>query len=259
MIYGAVDRYSFCSQIPGDAALLEIGPYAKPFFRRPEHNVYYADMYSIEQIREDVGRFGHDSSTLPETIHIVMNPASRPTFTTDLKFDYIFSSHNIEHIPDIIGHLQEMATVAAGPNTKYFLAIPDKRYCFDHYQALTHFPEMIEANKYGVTKNRYSAVLKNKVFMTHNESGHHWQGVNGDSPFNFPAPDSFLDKIKDSMAQADRVDTEYVDTHNWQFVPESFFYNIDILNRLNMIPWRPHAVFQTAQGSNEFYAILELS
>jgi hypothetical protein len=259
MIHEPIDRHNFCKDIPSNASLLEIGPYAKPMFRRPYHNVYYADMHSIEQIKENVGLYGHDASTMPDTIDIVMNPATKPTFSTDLRFDYIFSSHNIEHIPDIIGHLKEMAAVASGSNTKYYLAIPDKRYCFDHYQTLTHFPKMIEAHHYGIVKPSFRSVLENTVFMTHNSPSDHWQGIHGDSTFDFPAPDSFIEKIKDGLTKANKVDTEYVDTHCWQFIPECFFYNMDVLHRLGMIPWKVQSVFSTATGSNEFYAILKLS
>lgn len=259
MIVTPTSRPEFCALIPAGATMLEIGPYAKPVYRRPQHNVYYADMYSIEQIKQNVSLFGHTNiNELPDTIHIVMDPAARPTFRSDLKVDYIFSSHNIEHIPDIINHLQEVATLAASRDTKYHLAIPDKRYCFDHWQALTHFPKMIHAYRNQAVKNTYQSVLENTVFMSHNESGIHWQGQHGDDPFVYPAPDSFIQKIRDCMTKADAVDTEYVDTHNWQFVPASFFYNIDILTKLDLIPWKINKVYETAHGSNEFFAILEL-
>lgn len=259
MIVTPTSRPEFCALIPAGATMLEIGPYAKPVYRRPQHNVYYADMYSIEQIKQNVSLFGHANiNELPDTIHIVMDPAARPTFLSDLKVDYIFSSHNIEHIPDIINHLQEVASLAASKNTKYHLAIPDKRYCFDHWQALTHFPKMIHAYRNQAVKNTYQSVLENTVFMSHNESGIHWRGEHGDDPFVYPAPDSFIQKIRDCMAKADAVNTEYVDAHNWRFVPASFFYNIDILTKLNLIPWKVTRVYETARGSNEFFAILEL-
>lgn len=258
MISNPISRPQFFSVIPAGAKMLEIGPYAKPVFRRPEYDVYYADMYSIEEIRQNVSLFGHDPGTMPDDIHIVMNPGNRPTFTTDLKFDFIFSSHNIEHIPDIIGHLQEIATVAASKDTKYFLAIPDKRYCFDHWQTLTHFPKMIQAHRDRVTNNTYQSVLENAVFKTHNDSMRHWRDDSDTNPYHVPAPDTFIDKIKQCMIEADKVDTQYVDTHNWTFIPSSFYYNIDILSRLDMIPWKIMAVFESAYGSNEFFAILEL-
>lgn len=258
MILNPISRPEFCSLIPLGAKMLEIGPYAKPVYRRPEFDVYYADMYSIEQIRENVTLFGHDGSAMPETIHIVMDPLARPTFTTDLKFDYIFSSHNIEHIPDPINHLQEMATVAASKNTLYLLAVPDKRYCFDHYQTLTYFTDMIAANRRQAKTNTFEAVLRNKVFMTHNDSPRHWNNDHDVNPYLFPTTDQFLEHVKKCITEAEPADTQYVDTHNWVHVPGSFYYNIDVLSRLDYIPWKILSVFETAQNSNEFYAILQL-
>lgn len=256
-------RGQFLSIIPKAASILEIGPYCVPAFSRPEYNVFYADIVTAEQIREqfqnDKSPYGHtDLSRLPDKIDILISPEDRPTFKTDLKFDCIYSSHNIEHHPDLITHLREMASVAKDSSTKFFLAIPDKRYCFDYYQAPSLISEMIGAHWDGIRRQRYQTFLQTELFRTHNTPGEHWQNIHGENPYENEITDEYLTKVKDIMRQARELEHKYVDTHSWRFTPKSFAHNIELLYRLELQPWRPMAVFETNYGSNEFYAVLEL-
>jgi SAM-dependent methyltransferase len=52
------------------------------------------------------------------------------------RFDYIITSHVIEHVPDMIGWLKELADVLKD-NGVLSLAIPDKRFTFDYYRELS--------------------------------------------------------------------------------------------------------------------------
>ena len=46
------------------------------------------------------------------------------------KFDYVLSSHCVEHQPDLILHFKNVEKLLKKQGY-YFLIIPDKRYCFD--------------------------------------------------------------------------------------------------------------------------------
>ena len=255
-----ITREQFIGIIPTDARLLEVGPYAKPQFSRPQYNVAYADLYTAEQIKNDVTKYGHtDSSVIPDKIDILINTEARPTFETNLKFDYIFSSHNIEHHPDIINHLKEMSHVASSTATKFFLAVPNKDYCFDHWQESSVFTEMIGAHRDGIIRHRYQKYLQSEIYRAHNDSALHWAGKFGDNPYNREISPEWIAQIREVMQRADKLDTEYVDTHAWCFTPASFVRNINLLHALELQPWRVLTVFDTGYGSNEFFAILELT
>jgi len=254
-----ISREQFANTIPTSAKLLEVGPYAKPQFRRPDYNVTYADISSIEDIRANAHKYGQiDESLIPDQIDIIIAPEARPTFTTDLKFDCIFSSHNIEHQPDIVNHLKEMAAVAVGQETKFFLAVPDKRYCFDHFQAPSIVTEMIGAHWDGIRRNRYAKFLQTELYRAHNNPFQHWQNDNGPYPYEQDITPEWIAKVKDLMAQADKLKDQYVDTHAWQFTPNSFAHSVQTLYALGLQPWKVLAIFETQFGTNEFFAILEL-
>jgi SAM-dependent methyltransferase len=62
----------------------------------------------------------------------------------EAPFDWVLASHVIEHVPDLIGWLREVSTILR-PHGVLSLAIPDKRYCFDHYRQPTITAEAVEA------------------------------------------------------------------------------------------------------------------
>lgn len=260
MIRPPITRAVFIGAVPRNNPILEIGPYAKPVFTRPDYNVYYADLYTAEQILNDTTLFGvADNINVPDKIDIIINPTRRPTISTDLRFDYIFSSHNIEHVPDIVAHLQEMATVVTGPNAKYLLAIPDHQHCFDHWQTTSLFPQMIAAYQQQASRASAQSALEYLIFEAHNDSIRHWKGDHGESPYNLPIEDQLVEKIKTSIEKLTDPAFNYSNAHVWRFTPNSFVYNMEVLNKIGLIPWKVNSVFETEHGANEFFAILELS
>lgn len=254
-----ISRDTLHSFVSPTKKLLEIGPFAKPQFKSPHYDVMYADIMTAEQITTWVKKNGHyDLAQVPRKIDILIDPQARPSFDTNLKFGTIFSSHNIEHHPDIVNHLLEMASVAADSSTEFVLAIPDKRYCFDHFQDVSSYAGMIAAHLEGRRNNSYTSILQDRIFKAHNYSERHWQQDHDTNPWFEPITEVWINKIKDIIEDTKKVETEYVDTHAWRFTPFSFTKSIMVLNSLGLQPWKVHAIYDTAQGQNEFYAILRL-
>src|SRR6202034_1155040 len=62
----------------------------------------------------------------------------------DAPFDYVIASHVIEHIPDPVTWLADVARVLRIEGI-LSLVIPDKRYCFDINRRTTDISEVIDA------------------------------------------------------------------------------------------------------------------
>jgi len=54
------------------------------------------------------------------------------------------------------------------------------------------------------------------------------------------------------------VPETYIDTHAWQFVPESFGLLMRTLKAAGLTPFEVERVYPTLRLSNEFYAVLRL-
>jgi len=58
-------------------------------------------------------------------------------------YDWIIASHVIEHVPDLIVFLNECDAILKDDGV-LSLAIPDKRYCFDHFRPISGIGNVID-------------------------------------------------------------------------------------------------------------------
>lgn len=238
-------REGFVALIPADTDLLEIGPFCQPVFAGPR--VRYLDVLDAESLRERGAEIGLDLSRTPEVIHFTNGLAE----AAGSDFSVIFSSHNIEHQPDLLGHLHE-AAAALAPGGLYMLIVPDKRYCFDHFIPETNLQDVIGAHVERRTVHTASDVIEHRAFTCHNDMLRHWQGDHGPAPHGL---DGRIDYALNELAQAAGG---YVDVHAWQFTPDSFRKLLTDLHALGLSPFRPVRVYDAVYGRNEFTAALSL-
>ena len=109
---------------------IEIGPLGTPVVRKDEADVRYVDYADQTELRR---RYAGDpnvdlASILP--VDAVWGERTlKECFADEPSFDYAVASHVLEHVPDMIGWLQQIAEVLR-PGGLLCLAIPDKRYTF---------------------------------------------------------------------------------------------------------------------------------
>lgn len=102
-----------------ERSVLEIGPLNSPAILGP--NVKYMDVYDDEGLSKYAAGFGLDPSTVPSIDYV------SPTGSFDMvdrKFTAVFSSHSIEHVPDLVRHLNNIST-ALEDGGRYYLIYPD--------------------------------------------------------------------------------------------------------------------------------------
>jgi hypothetical protein len=257
---GTMSRCEFLSDITlQNKKILEIGPFANPVFKRSQFNVQYADILSAEQLklRAQEPEHGVNPADVPDKIDHIIDPMGDRFISTEEKFDIIFSSHNLEHQPNLIGHLCEMADLAADANCKYYLIIPDKRYCFDYYQKETSIAEILDAF---ITNRKIPSVLLGIEWnlysdKTHNYTALHWQNNHGDDI----TKDITIDRIHEAIKFGMLCKDSYQDIHCSRFTPESFMHNISLLSAAKLIPWKIEQISDTSYNSNEFYVVLGLN
>ncbi len=128
---------------------LEIAPLFRPVVPKDGYNVYYTDYTSTEALREknatNVTAHAGIYSGL-QTIDFVWSPGSSlaDSAPTGIVFDYALASHVIEHVPNMIGWLNEILSVLK-VGGKLALVIPNKAACFDYYRQSTPVAEFVDA------------------------------------------------------------------------------------------------------------------
>ncbi len=218
-----------------DASVLEIGPYFNPIApRREGYRVTTIDVFDADDLRQ---RAASDPNLGPtyvadiEDVDLVgsacdLADLAVAKYGPDKKFDWILSSHNFEHLPDPIRFLQQCAAVL-GANGTLRMAIPDKRFCFDHFRQITEVSEWLQAyHEQRKKPTIYQAFREEAHRSTAGKNGH-W------------IPDrKILEFYRAWFDQDGHAPDTYIDTHCWAFTPESFELLLHDLQAFGLVSLR---------------------
>lgn len=238
-----IERASFVGSVPKVELVLEIGPFDRPSLSGP--TIRYFDILPQNELK---ARAAMEARRRPEGcpfIHFV-SPTGDLSIVEG-EFSAIFSSHCIEHQPDLIRHLRQVRRLLR-PGGSYYLIVPDKRFCFDHFLPESTVDEVRAAQ--GRTLHSEEAVAKHLRGTTHNIPALHWLGLHGRPSTDTSAKDRNADALRRARAG------EYVDVHAWQFTPSSFRQTIRTLYDSGEIDMELTNVYDTGLGKLEFMAVL---
>ncbi|MDM8352905.1 class I SAM-dependent methyltransferase [Brevundimonas diminuta] len=220
-----------------NAAGLEIGGSYNPLCTAP--NVKHLDYQTTAALREHYAREGRDVSVVP-TVSFVMDGRSYKELTAGETFDWIVASHVIEHVSDLVGWLNDCASILKTGGV-LSLAIPDKRFMFDYFRPQTGLARIIDASG-GKKAARPSlgAVLEHNLSYAMLNGEICWHpGAQG-----VPTPGVPMDYIR--QVRQRWLDGEYFDVHVWAFTPNSLRLIIEDLYALGLIRVREVAFFDVS-------------
>ncbi len=228
---------------------LEIGPSHNPIAPKKDgFNVHVIDHMSKEELITKYRDHPVNIENI-EDVDFVWKGESYQELTQKSKYyDWIISSHSIEHTPDLIGFLKNCDQVLKD-NGLISLAIPDKRYCFDHFRPITGLGKIIDSHiekKVIHSAGDVAEFLLN--FVTKGETIAWGDGSIGEYLL------SNSDAIASEQMQYVMNSKAYVDVHAWCFVPHSFRLVIHDLYQLGFIPFQEVNFFPTA--GCEFFVTL---
>jgi len=240
----AIRRADFVASVSLTGPVLEIGPFDRPWLSGA--SVRYFDVLPQQGLKARAAAEPNRSPDGCPFIHYV-SPTGDLSIVND-EFATIFSSHCIEHQPDLIHHLQEVGRLLR-PGGHYYLIVPDKRFCFDHFLQESELDEVRAAK--GRSLHTEKAVSEHALGTTHNINILHWLGFHGQ-----PATDDPDAQARSEVSIMRTRAGEYVDVHAWQFTPQSFRSLIQTLFDNGEIDLQPARVHNTGFGRIEFMAVL---
>ena len=228
------------------SSVLEIGPFCSPMLKGS--NVRYFDVLDSAGLAERAKRVGRKPEP-PAIIHYV-SPNGDLGVVTE-RFEAVFSCHCIEHQPDLVKHLKQVAEILP-KGGRYYLVIPDKRFCFDHFLPESGIAQVIAAHVEERATHTVESVLEHRALITHNDARRHWQGDHFSSGSGKDLPKKVHEAVQEYLDAAG----SYIDVHAWKFTPEGFRQTMDILFEAGFIPLSAERVYNTPRGTQEFCAIL---
>lgn len=239
------DRNAFVRLINPSLRVLEIGPFANPMLRGA--NVDHLDVLPADGLRERARTLGMDPGGVPD-IRWVSTGGDLDCVTE--RYDAVVSSHAVEHQPDLVRHLQQVEQVL-NPGGRYYLLVPDHRYCFDHFLVPSTTAQVIGAHVEGRRAHTAASVIEHRALTTHNDPVRHWAGDHGD-----PA-DRRAQRIAGALQEISDAAGGYIDVHAWYFTPPSFRRIVDDLRECGLTGFTVQRLFPTRPNANEFWCILQ--
>jgi SAM-dependent methyltransferase len=225
-------------------AVLEIGPFCSPLISGP--NVSYLDMFNAEELRAKAIGHGFDASGCPEKIDFVGDIA-----LIDKTFAAVVSSHSLEHQPDLVHHLENVARIL-DKGGRYYAIIPDHRYCFDALLPESMLGNVLQAHRERRTRHTLQSLIEHRTATVHNDAARHWLGDHG--TISAVPMDQ---QIKAAIEEYERAGTGYLDVHAWYLNPHNFRTIVDTLFQIGLISLKIERVYSTPLNRFEFCAVLE--
>ena len=239
-------RENYINLVHREESILEIGPFCNPAIIG--ENVKYFEVLDQDALIARAHACNYDIRQVPNIDY--MSPIGDLSIV-DRHFDACFSSHVIEHQPDLVRHLRQVTRILK-PGGAYYLIVPDRRYCFDHFNVESSLARVLDAFYQKKTTHDLQSVIEHRVLVTHNDPHRHWDGDHEDQLDSKVLEERLLYALSEHEAAAGG----YIDVHAWQFTPDSLQAIIKALAQLGYISLRAEKIFGTPQGRFEFTAIL---
>ncbi|NML30845.1 methyltransferase domain-containing protein [Paraburkholderia antibiotica] len=238
-----------------DSVGIEIGPLCWPLVRRSDGGeIIYVDHTDTPHLRE---KYRNDPNLNVNEIVNVDAVWGRNTLHQAVKgryVDYVVASHVVEHVPDLVTWLKELASVLK-PTGEVRLVVPDRRYTFDYFRRESRLPEVLASyiararipQPYSILDCCLAAVevsavdaWQNRVNPSWAKRHHTWEAALG------LAEDAFRNGT-------------YHDIHCWVFTPRSFARLIADLCRMGLLDFACEDFSDTLVNDLEFSVVMRRS
>lgn len=238
---------------PGTARGLEIGALTTPVVRKDEGTILYVDHATREElVAKYAGDLNVDTEQIVPVDAVWGDRTLKECFSGQPCFDYAIASHVVEHVPDMIGWLGEIAEVLR-PGGHVILAVPDKRYCFDYLRQPTRLSELVDA---WLRRNRRpmpAQLFDYNVNAVEVDMVAAWSGELKSSALrHYVSPRVALDCSTRSAR-----DAVYIDAHCWVFTPRSLLTLLLEMVELDLLPYRCARFYEPERNTNEMVLVLE--
>ncbi|MHB8872544.1 MAG: methyltransferase domain-containing protein [Myxococcaceae bacterium] len=229
---------------------LEIGALDKPLITPDAGDVRYVDYATTEQLRQNHANTPSVDTSKIVPVHYVWGEKSLAEAVGAERFDFVVASHVIEHVPDIVTWLHELAEILK-PGGVVSLIVPDKRFIFDRLRRTTGLSELMEAHLSRRRKPSLGQVFDYYARHARVDAGKAWAGLD-DAEVERVHDEAFALEICRGAVASGR----YVDAHCWVFTPYSFVELLRALAELELLPFRVAGFSTTAPGEIDFFVTL---
>jgi hypothetical protein len=234
---------------------LEIGPLHRTIVRRDQADVRYVDVLDREGlVAHYADDAGVDTDRIPEIDFPLIQPDGRALGLAEAAapgapYDWVMASHVVEHVPDLIGWLADLAELTTD-GAALVLVVPDRRYTFDALRPPTTVGQLVQAHLDGDTRPSVRAVYDYVSGAIDYDRPALWRGEVPDYASRLYSLEHTAAKLDETLSGA------YVDAHVWLFTPQSLTEQLHELRVSGRSAWALTKLTQTPALEGEFMAVL---
>lgn len=188
---------------------------------------------------------------IPE-IDIVTDGQPITQFVEDGTQDFIIASHVLEHVPDLVGWLDQNLGLLK-PGGHIAIAFPDRRFCMDIARSGTAISELVAAHLERRTRPSFSQICDFVFNARRVDAASAWSGAltaqNADFVHSRKRAFAILNERLTSEA--------YFDAHCWTFADHEFFDMLEEVKTLFRLPFEIVSFIPTKRNGLEFLVTLE--
>jgi SAM-dependent methyltransferase len=229
----------------------EIGPLCRPAVSRGDGEILYVDHADTATLR---AKYATDHGVDVNAIVDVDAVWGANTLAEALgrKVDYVVASHVIEHVPDLVTWLLELrAVLKDGGQVR--LAVPDKRFTFDHLRRETSIADVLTAYVVRARRPQLQQILDFRLNSAPIDCSEAWATPIGERRIH--KDHDFQTAL--SVARHFAGNDEYHDVHCWAFTPRSFALLFRELVERGLIDYGCECFYDTARNELEFFVWLK--
>jgi SAM-dependent methyltransferase len=213
---------------------LELSPDINPMLKKRDgYNVEYLDARTTQELQAQAIEKGRDISCAPEVHYLHDFKQSIATCVGHKTFDYVVSSHVIEHVPDLVGHFKEVKEILNDGGTYAFLA-PDKDLCFDAQKSASSLGQILEAHLEARKVAPISALIDEYVYGVKRAGSGAWSNSDQE-PFTSKYPNA--NQLIQNVLRDPSIAANW-HGHIWRFTPTSFIEIFCDLGDLGLVDLR---------------------
>ena len=223
-----------------DMVGLEIGPSHAPRFpKRDGWRIETVDHASAEELRAKYAGAGVAIDSIEDVDYISDGQPLHEVVPRRGYYDFVYSSHVIEHIPDFVSYFKSCELLLK-PGGQILLTVPDKRFCFDALQNASTTGEVLQAYHDKRTRHTIGQVFDFGASMAQLDGAQSWSsdriGTVG-----------LINDFTEAKRHYDLVRSHhgYLDYHGWRFTPSSFRLVIFDLHQLGILEVQESMVVQS--------------
>lgn len=232
---------------------VEIGALCRPIVRQEDGDVIYVDHADTTALKN---KYKNDANVDIDAIVDVGAVWGENTLHDAIggKYvDYVVASHVIEHVPDLIGWLRELASVLR-PTGEVRLAVPDMRFTFDRLRRETQLSDVLLSYLVKARVPQPHSMLDFTLGVIADDCAAVWSNSAEANPDK-------LYSIQDAVVLAEDIikNGNYHDIHCWTFTPKSFAKLMSDIARTGLTDFACEGFNDTSPYQNEFFVRLRRS